>query len=170
MPPIFIFKDYIMNSEMLSFQKDKKRFNCRSVAVFIDQQKVLLHRVGDNPYWSLPGGRVEFMESANTTVIREMKEELDIECQIIRPLWIIENFFAYKEVKQHEIAFYFLVSVPQQLLKRGKEFEVLENGITRLHFRWAEIDSLHEEILFPTVLKSSLTNLPSTMEYIVHRA
>ncbi len=159
-----------MNSEMLSFQKDNKRFNYRSVAVFIDQQKVLLHRVGDNHYWSLPGGRVEFMESANTTIIREMKEELDIECQIIRPLWIIENFFSYKEVKQHEIAFYFLVSVPEQLLKRGKEFEVLENGVTRLHFRWAEISRLDEEILFPKVLKSSLKDLPPTMEYIVHRA
>lgn len=159
-----------MNSEMLSFQKDNKRFNFRSVAVFIDQQEVLLHRVGDNPYWSLPGGRVEFMETATAAVIREMKEELNIECQIIRPLWIIENFFPYKEVKQHEIAFYFLVSCPEQLLIRGKEFEVLENGITRLHFRWAEIARLHEETLFPTVLKSSLTHLPSTLEYIVHRA
>lgn len=159
-----------MNSEMLSFQKDNKRFNYRSVAVFIDQQKVLLHRVGDNPYWSLPGGRVEFMESASATVLREMKEELDIECKITRPLWIIENFFSYKEVKQHEIAFYFLVSCPEQLLKRGKEFEVLENGITRLHFRWVEISRLHEEELYPTVLKSSLTSLPSTMEYIIHRA
>lgn len=155
---------------MLSFQKNNKRFNYRSVAVFIDHQKVLLHRVGDNPYWSLPGGRVEFMESASTTVIREMKEELDVETQIIRPLWIIENFFAYKEVKQHEIAFYFLLGCPEQLLNRGKEFEVLENEVTRLHFRWAEISRLHEEILFPTVLRSSLMHIPSTMEYIVHRA
>lgn len=159
-----------MNSEMLSFQKDNKRFNYRSVAVFIDQQKVLLHRVGDNPYWSLPGGRVEFMESASATVLREMKEELDIECKIIRPLWIIENFFSYKEVKQHEIAFYFLVSCPEQLLKRGNEFEVLENGTTRLHFRWVEISRLQEEELYPTVLRFSLTCLPSNMEYIIHSA
>lgn len=158
-----------MNSEMLSFQKDDKRFNCRSVAVFIHEQKVLLHRVQDNPYWSLPGGRVEFLESASTTVIREMKEELDIDCQIIRPLWIMENFFFYTDKKQHEIAFYFLLNCPEQLLNKGSEFEVLEDGTTLLHFKWKEISGLQEEKLFPTVLKSSLVQLPSSLEYIVHR-
>lgn len=158
-----------MNSEMLSFLKDNKKFNCRSVAVFIHQNKVLMHRVQDNPYWSLPGGRVEFMESASNTVIREMKEELDIECQIIRPLWIMENFFSYTDKMQHEIAFYFLVTCPQQLLDKGPEFVVMENGVTRLQFRWAIISNLDEEKLFPTVLKSSLKKLPSSLEYIVHQ-
>lgn len=158
-----------MNSEMLVFEKDNKRFNCRSVAVFISMGKVLLHKIRDNPYWSLPGGRVEFMESAQTTVVREVKEEIGVDCQTIRPLWLMENFFNYSDKKIHEIAFYFLVSCTQELLDKGSEFVMMENGITRLQFKWVELSSLENEILFPAFLKTALKSLPDTMQYIVHR-
>lgn len=158
-----------MNTDMLVFEKDNNRFNCRSVAVFINDDHVLLHKIGNNPYWSLPGGRVEFIESAQTTVVREVEEELKIKCEVVRPLWIMENFFNYKEKKLHEIAFYFLVTCPQELLNKGSEFVMMENGTTRLQFKWIKIADLEQEILYPSFLRTALKSLPENLEYIVHR-
>jgi len=111
-----------MDSQMLVFEKDSKKFNCRAVAVIIHQNKILLHQIADNPYWSLPGGRVEFMESAAETVVREIKEELEVDCKVLRSLWVMENFFNYNEKQVHEIAFYFLVNCPDELITRGQDF------------------------------------------------
>lgn len=151
---------------MIAFENNNRKFNFRSVAVFINDGKVLLHKIRDNPYWSLPGGRVEFMESAATTVIREVKEELGIDCQVMRPLWVMENFFNYNDKKIHEIAFYFLVTGTQELLNKGMEFIMMENGTTRLQFKWVDISSLENEILFPEFLRTSLKSLPQTLQYI----
>jgi len=156
-----------MNSRMLMFEKDGMKFNCRSVAVIVNDGKILLHQIGDNPYWSLPGGRVEFMESAAQTVIRELKEELTIDCEVIRPLWVMENFFSYKQADIHEIAFYFLVTCPPKLLNFGTDFLCYENNV-KLHFRWISLDLIGETELYPTFLRSAIKSLPSNIEYIVH--
>ena len=63
---------------MITFGKDNKQFVFRSVGIMLNDGHVLLHRAGDNAFWSLPGGRVEFLEKAESTITREMKEELEV--------------------------------------------------------------------------------------------
>ncbi len=150
------------------FERDGKKFNFRAVAVLINSNRILLHKINSNPYWSLPGGRVELSESARDAVCREMKEELHIDCSIIRPLWVMENFFDSFGFCFHEIAFYFLMTVPSDLLTRGDSFEEYD-GSSKLNFRWHAIDSLDEVELYPEFLRKSVKNLPETLTYITHR-
>jgi len=73
---------------------------------------VLLHRAGDEPFWTLPGGRAEFGETAENTIRREMREELSIDVEVLRLLWFVENFFDYDGLSYHEVGLYFLIRFP----------------------------------------------------------
>lgn len=160
-----------MSDNMLILEKNGMRFFYRAVAVIVDpmRDRVLAHRVGANPYWSLPGGRVELMESAQEAVVREIHEEIGIASQVVRPLWIVENFFKYREAQQHEMSMYFLVQ-PQthEIYERGDAFTSID-GSTSLAFKWIERSALPGLDLYPTFLRNALSDLPETPRYLVHR-
>lgn len=62
--------------------------NAASVAL-IDRDKVLLIQRARAPYfglWSLPGGRLEPGEDAETAAIREVAEEVGLRCFALRPI------------------------------------------------------------------------------------
>jgi ADP-ribose pyrophosphatase YjhB (NUDIX family) len=152
----------------LVFDRNNQRFNFRAVAIIINNNKVLLHKINENPYWSLPGGRVAFGETSENSVIREMQEELDVDCKILRPLWVIENFFHSFNRDTHELAFYFLMSVPDKLLARGDLFTQKEYD-SILQFQWHSLDTIESVTLNPSFLRKALKQLPDNLTYIVHR-
>ncbi len=53
-----------------------------SIAVFRDD-KVLLARRAKPPLWSLPGGRIEPGETAEQAALRELREEVGVEAEIV---------------------------------------------------------------------------------------
>lgn len=62
--------------------------NAASVAL-IDRDKVLLIQRARAPYsglWSLPGGRLEAGEDAETCAVREVAEEVGLRCFALRPI------------------------------------------------------------------------------------
>lgn len=67
-------------------------FNYRVCAVILHDNKLLTMRNERSPYYYLPGGRVSMHESAEQAVIRELQEELNIEAEISRPLWLNQSF------------------------------------------------------------------------------
>lgn len=157
-------------NDMLIVQKEGMKFFYRAVAVIIDpvRDRILLHRVGNNPYWSLPGGRVEMMESAQEAVIREVQEELGVTTSVQRLLWVIENFFVYNSVKQHELGMYFLLQANDELTDRGNSFTSHEEKTT-LSFQWFDRSKVSEIDLYPRFLRQALLDLPQTPQYIIHR-
>jgi ADP-ribose pyrophosphatase YjhB (NUDIX family) len=156
-----------MNNDLV-FDRDNTRFNFRAVGILIHDNKILLHKINDNPYWSLPGGRVAFGESSEISVVREMKEELGVDCTILRPLWVMENFFHSFSRDTHELAFYFLLSVPDELLTKGTSFTQKEYDST-LYFQWHSLDTIESATLNPSFLRKALKQLPENLTYIVHK-
>ncbi|MFO6424013.1 NUDIX hydrolase [Motilimonas sp. KMU-193] len=150
---------------MLNFTRDGHCFNFRSAAVIIEQGHVLIHQGINDDFWTLPGGRVEFLESAQETVTRELMEELGIVSEVIRPLWLVENFFVDGELKYHELGHYFLTQ-----LKPDIPFDINDNLVCierggRLRFRWCKLSEIAKVNLYPTFLKQGLLDLPQTPEY-----
>lgn len=55
--------------------------------VIIEDGKVLLNKHGDDAFWKFPGGRVEdFDISLEETARREVKEEMGLDVELIRPV------------------------------------------------------------------------------------
>lgn len=155
---------------MISLHAQGQRFQLRAAAVVVHEGHVLAHRAAADPYWSLPGGRVEVGEDGATALRREMREELaeDVDCQ--RLLFVAEAFFSIGAQKNHELGLYFLAE-----LSRGSPYldkTRVHEGVERhkaLQFRWLALDGLTGVDLRPHFLRSALQRLPDAVVHVVHR-
>ena len=65
-----------------------------SAAIIIKDNKILITQRGYGEYkdfWEFPGGKLEKDETGETAIIREMKEELDADIEVIKYLSTIEH-------------------------------------------------------------------------------
>jgi len=162
----------------ISFDQGTVRFNFRVVGVALDHDRVLLHRAVGEAFWSLPGGRVELLEWSPQALRREMQEELGVEVEVGRLLWVTEYFFDYAERDYHELAFYYLMEVPSHsgLYENragsywGQEHPVDREEPIKLEFRWFGLSELEDLRLYPTFLCQSLRAIPQTTQHILHKA
>lgn len=156
---------------MIRFDDGGRRFNYRIVGVAIHDGTVLLHRAGDEPFWTLPGGRAEMGEPAEQTIRREMQEELSTGVDVVRLLWLVENFFDYDNLSYHELALYFLIRFPPNSTPLTQNAFESRDGDTRLQFKWFPIHepTLISLPLLPSFLPSDLGTLPTSVTHIVHR-
>lgn len=152
----------------ITFQTEEGRFNYRVCAIIIHEGKLLAMHDENSPYYYLPGGRVMFHETAESAVQREIKEELGIDVEIVRPLWLNQGFFTEdrKQEKYHELCLYFLMDISgTDLLTRGEKFSVTE-GKHQLTFEWLPFEQLAKEYLYPVFIKERIFDLPDNLEMI----
>jgi ADP-ribose pyrophosphatase YjhB (NUDIX family) len=172
---------------MITFERDRSRFSTRAVAVIMDrdERRVLVSRATIDDSWALPGGRIEIGETSREAVVREMREELDVEVEVDRLLWVTEEFFEFAGLAWHGIAFYYLVRLPNDSPMYDREEssgieefvedlfipEHLRAEVNRLEmiFRWHNRERLHELVLYPRFLQDKLRVLPGTTEHIIRR-
>lgn len=140
---------------MLSFKTPEGKFSYRVAGIAVKNNKILLNRLSRDPYWCLPGGRVEFNESSDTSLIREFREELDCQIEILGFKGIIENFFTMGDLKRHELGFYYDIDVKTD--QEDGEFEGVEED-KELIFKWFSEDELNEIRFEPAILKDRLFN------------
>jgi len=153
---------------MITFEKNGKVFSYRVAGVAIYNNKVLVHQSIIDDFWSLPGGRCEFLEISKDTLVREIKEEIGVNVNIIRPLYFVENFFYFGGNNFHEISIFYLMKfLPDSSLVFendtffGKELELI--------FKWVNINQLEELRLYPLFLRKSLKNIKPYPEHIINR-
>ena len=154
---------------MDAFNEEMARFNYRVAGVAIHNGRVLLDRNSRNHYWVLPGGHPEMMEPMADALRREVKEEIGADVEVVRLLWIVENFFQRKK-NIHELSFYFLMRLPPSspLLRGEGPFYGMEHD-HQLIFQWHPINEalLLELPLMPPFLAEALTNIPDAPQHIV---
>ncbi len=155
----------------VTFKTAEGRFNYRACAVIISNNKLLVMHDCHSPYYYLPGGRVEMNETAENAVLRELEEELDINAQIIRPLWFNQSFFIEDVTKEkfHEICIYFLIDISKtDLAERGDQFFGVETDKKHI-FEWLPIENIKNEYLYPLFIKDRINNPPENFEINVER-
>lgn len=99
---------------------------------------VLLHKMVPDPWWAVPGGRVERGETAEQAMARELLEELGLVLSPGRLCAVIETHFAHHGIRFEEVGLYFEVEptgVP------GTAFS-LQDGDRLLEFDWFPIGEL----------------------------
>ena len=159
---------------MISFDNGGARFNYRVAGVALNGDRVLIHRAEIDDFWALPGGRVEILETAEHALVREMKEEINVEVSVGRLLWVVENFFEYDDNPYHELGLYFLMTLPEDSgLYETETFEGKEDylpGLGRnlkLIFEWQPLTILNEVTVVPEFLQTALHSIPTTPQHIV---
>jgi len=153
----------------LTFKTDEGRFNYRVCAVIIHDGKVLAMKDSHADYYYLPGGRVQFNETAEEALLRELKEELNIQASIIRPLYFNQSFFNEDALKidYHEICIYYLVDVSKtNVFSRGDSFDGVET-VKKQKFEWLSFEKVKKEYVYPLFIKEKIDSLPETFEMIV---
>ncbi|WP_085523414.1 NUDIX hydrolase [Tuberibacillus sp. Marseille-P3662] len=150
------------------FETEQSIFNYRVAGVWIEGDHVLLHKAVDDDHWALPGGRVKIAEESETSIKREMVEELGIEVKVNHTIWIIENFFNFGSRDYHEIGFYYNISpVDRSSHLTTDAFYGLEGE--RLIYQWVPIEELNNLILYPVFLTAALKDIPTHTEHLVVR-
>jgi len=169
--PIVRHPKYASRIVMICFDRDNRRFNYRIVGVAIHNDSVLLHRANDEPFWTLPGGRAEHGESAEQTLAREMREELETDVHVDRLLWIVENFFEFGGLSYHELALYFAIRFPPGSLPLRADAFDRSDGSVPLRFKWFPVqrEALAALPVMPPFLADGLTNLPASAVHVVDR-
>lgn len=87
--------------------------------------------------WEFPGGKLERDESEEDCIIREIKEELNIEIQIIKRLK--DSLFDYGAYKINLIPFIVKYMSGAIVLAEHKEFKLL-NKTELVDLDWADAD------------------------------
>ena len=79
-------------------------------------------------FYRLVGGCIEFGEKSEEALIREFKEELELEIDEIKLLSVFESLFMFNGKKLHEIVFLFDSKFVKQEIykKKNIDFNVLE--------------------------------------------
>lgn len=152
----------------ITFKTDKGRFNYRVCAIMLHENKLLAMHDERSPYFYLPGGRVNLHETAESAVLREIKEELGIDAEIVRPLWFNQSFFIEDVNNElyHELCLYFLVDISKtNLLEKGVKFSLAE-GKRKNTFEWLAFERLESEYLYPLFIKDKILDLPNELTMI----
>jgi len=155
----------------ITFSRNGVRFGFRAAGVALNQGRVLMQRSELDPFWVLPGGRVEMQESAEDALRREMREELKLEIEVERLLWTLEIFFVYRSESNREIGLYFLMKLPRDsdLYNSDGVVQTEDERGMKLWNRWQSLDSLRELDIKPAFLYDVLLAMPDVPNYIVHR-
>ena len=104
-------------------------------------------------------------ETAENAVLREVREELEVDAEIVRPLWLNQAFFAEDVSGEqfHELCLYFLVEISRtDLRSKGDRFVLRERQ--HIHeFEWLSFERLESEYFYPNFLKREIYDLPEQL-------
>lgn len=113
--------------------------HCVADAIAIENHKVLLIKRAPNVFrggkWGLPGGYVDRDETIRETIIREVKEETNLDAKIIKLFKIVDNPNRRNEDRQN-VCFIYIISVTGD--PKPQQSEVSE-------VKWVDLDRLPKE-------------------------
>ena len=103
---------------------EKIRPRVRVAGILIEDGRILLieHTKNDKKYWLVPGGGIDWGESASEALIREFKEETSLDIEVEKFLFISETIAPDKQ--KHVINLYFKIKKVENssnIMKLGEE-------------------------------------------------
>ena len=92
--------------------------------------------------WSIPGGKVEFFEELEETIIREVEEELGISIKLVKLLGVTDHILNYEGT--HWVAPTYLAEIMSGV---PKNMEPEKHG----DFKWFSLKNLPKNLSLTTI-------------------
>ncbi len=152
---------------VITIKEEGSRFGARVGAIIYNEEKskVLLENQ-DNGRYMFPGGRIDVHEDSNTAIVRELKEELNLETEP-KLKYIVEMFLDSPKTKYHEIGLYYLLTISKE--KVPNNFHSLDgDGL----FEWISISELENYNILAKPIKNKLFNnqiVDDKLEHLIYR-
>ena len=137
--------------------------NVRVGAIIQKNGKLLMVGSRDFDYYYSVGGRIQFGESAEEAIRREVLEETGWALEIERLGFIHEDFFLCDSPSKwgkpmYEIAFYFYMKTPE-------DFEPRREKLNGEGLEWVSPDT--EKTIYPTFFRTELHKTGAGVRHIV---
>ena len=129
---------------------------CISLALIEKEDKYLVFKAKDNKnikefYRSLGGG-IEFGETSEQALKREIKEEINTEIINLKLIKVIENIFEYDGLNMHEIVFIYKADFKDKEYYKKEGVPILDSKIGRVT-AWVEASTLKQANFYPDGVK-----------------
>lgn len=150
-----------------SFENGSRWFRYRAAAIIIENNEILMAKNDMDDYYYSIGGGVQFGETAEQAVQREVYEETGVRYEVDRLAFINECFFngdgLLNEKECHVIEFYFLMKAKGNQELNSKS---ITQGIAE-HMHWLPIDKFKKYKAFPIFFSEELPNLQDGIKHFV---
>ena len=129
--------------------KENQKVNIVTRAIIIRDNHLLITKWKDS-FSFLIGGRVDFGEPLEKSVLREVFEETMMEGKIKKLIYFNENIFRFKGIDHHEFGWYYLVEIEDWKINLN---DVIQNpDADQLTIQFVPFDKLGEYDLYPSFL------------------
>ena len=148
-------------------QEEGTRFGARVGAIIYneDKTKILIENQHDKRYM-FPGGRIDVHEDSKTSIERELIEELNLKADL-NLKYIVEMFIKSPKTKYHEIGFYFVTKINENLIENN--FKSLDGDS---YFMWVPIKDLDKYKMLAKPIQDKVINneiTDNSLEHIVYK-
>jgi ADP-ribose pyrophosphatase YjhB (NUDIX family) len=161
-----------MYKQDVLFKTSTDVFSLRTAGILIHNDKILLQRVPPDSGYAYPGGHVELGETTEHALQREFLEEIDARISIKRLLWVGELFFPWGEKKCHQISYYYLIelenNLPRDKLDTFYIYDILETNKIKLEFSWISMRDIQKIVIYPENTQKMLCHLSEKVETFVY--
>ena len=119
-------------------------------------------------YYYPVGGRVKFGESLEEAVLREVKEETGINCEINRLIAIHEDFFTREEkVQNYAVTAFFVMKPNKDFLAISDSYDFALDLQPNEKLEWLNIEKCQNKIIYPEFYLELILNSEANFRHIV---
>lgn len=136
---------------MIVKNESEETIELKAMCVFQKDGKVLVSKgfddIKNEHFFRVLGGGVNFGETAEAGVRREIKEELASEIENLKFITVVENLFTYRGERGHEIVFLYSGDLAKKELYEKNLIHIIEDT-HEFDAEWIKIeDILNNKIL-----------------------
>ena len=125
--------------------KAKNQITIKAMCLFQNNGKILVTKgfddVKNKHFYRVVGGTVEFSETAEQGIRREVQEELNSDLENLELVDVIENIFTFQDKQGHEIVFLYIGELTRKELYEQKIVRIIEPTY-EIEAEWIVLDDI----------------------------